>query len=366
MVSSSTDFRSNPPVVTETQKPLLRAARRLPVDRTPVWFMRQAGRVLPEYRKIKERHSLLEISAQPELCAQVTLQPLARMPLDAAIVYADIMTPLAGIGVDLDIKPEVGPVIAHPIRTQADVERLRPIEPEQDVPYLLETLRIVRRELAPHQALIGFAGAPFTLASYLIEGRGSRTFLETKRLMYAAPAVWHELMARLAGITIDYLRAQAAAGAEIVQLFDSWAGALAPNDYREYVAPYSAQIIAGVKAAGVPVIHFAMGASTYLDQVRDAGADVIGLDWHIALDAGWATVGHDRAVQGNLDPAVLLAPWERIADRAGDVLQRAANRPGHIFNLGHGLHPSIPVASVERLVDFVHEQSARHPQPQSR
>jgi len=346
----------------EPEKPLIRAARRLQVDRTPVWFMRQAGRVLPEYRKIKERFSLLEISAQPELCAQVTLQPLARMPLDAAIVYADIMTPLAGVGVELDILPEVGPVIAHPIRTMADVRRLRPIEPDADVPHLLETLRLVSRELKPHQTLIGFAGAPFTLASYLIEGRGTRTFLETKRLMYTAPDVWHELMSRLAEITITYLRAQVHAGAEVVQLFDSWAGALAPNDYREYAAPYSERIIAGVKRAGIPVIHFAMGASTYLDQVRDAGADVIGLDWHIPLDAGWDAVGHDRAVQGNLDPAVLLGPWERVADRAADVLRRAAGRPGHIFNLGHGLHPTIPVENVERLVDFVHEQSARHPE----
>jgi uroporphyrinogen decarboxylase len=247
-----------------------------------------------------------------------------------------------------------------------DVERLRAIEPEQDVPYLLETLRLVRGALAPHQTLIGFAGAPFTLASYLIEGRGTRTFLETKQLMYGAPDVWHALLSRLADITIAYLRAQVAAGAEIVQLFDSWAGALAPNDYRDYVAAHSARIIEGVRGTGVPVIHFAMGASTYLDQVRAAGADVIGLDWHIPLDAGWSAVGHDRAVQGNLDPAVLLGPWERVADRAGDVLRRAANRPGHIFNLGHGLHPTIPVANVERLVDFVHEHSARHSQQQAR
>lgn len=340
----------------EPQKPLLRAARRLPTTHTPVWFMRQAGRVLPEYRRIKERFSLLQIAAQPELCAEVTLQPLRRMPLDAAIVYADIMTPLVGVGVDLEIRPEVGPVIAEPIRTLEGVRRLRPIEPEQDVPHLLETLRLVRRELTPAQALIGFAGAPFTLASYLVEGRGSRNYLETKRLMYAEPALWHELMDRLATITIAYLRAQAAAGAEILQLFDSWAGGLAPNDYRDYVGPYSQRIIAGVRDAGVPVIHFAMGAMTYLDQIRDAGADVIGLDWHLPLDEGWRIVG-DRAVQGNLDPAVLLGPWERVAERAGEVLDRAGGRPGHIFNLGHGLHPQIPVENVERLVRFVHERT---------
>lgn len=361
-VVSSSSAVSRCPVlesVTEPTKPLLRAARRLPVDRTPVWFMRQAGRVLPEYREIKKRFSLLEISAQPELCAQVTLQPLARMPLDAAIVYADIMTPLVGIGVDLDIRPEIGPVIAAPVRDRAGVERLRMLEPEADVPQLLETLRIVRRELQPHQTLIGFAGAPFTLASYLIEGRGTRTFVETKALMYGAPDVWHELMARLAGNTITYLRAQVDAGAEAVQLFDSWAGALAPNDYAEFVAPYSRQIVDGVRPAGVPIIHFAMGASTFLPQVRDAGADVVGIDWHIPLDTAWEIVGHDRAVQGNLDPAVLLGPWDRVAERAGDVLRRAGNRDGHIFNLGHGLHPTIPVENVERLVDFVHEHSAR-------
>lgn len=345
--------------MSDPQKPVLRAARRLPVDRTPVWFMRQAGRVLPEYRKIKERYSLLEITHRPELCAQVTLQPLARMDLDAAIVYADIMTPLAGIGVELEIRPEVGPVIARPIRTLADVQRLRDLEPEADVPYLLETLRLVKRELKPHQALIGFAGAPFTLASYLVEGRGSRNYLETKALMYREPGAWHLLMDRLAAITITYLRAQAAAGAEIVQLFDSWAGGLAPNDYHDFVAPYTDRIVAGVREAGIPIIHFAMGASTFLDQVRASGADVIGLDWHIPLDTGWRAVGADRAVQGNLDPAVLLGPWDRIADRASDVLRRAADRPGHIFNLGHGLHPTIPVENVERLVEFVHEQSAR-------
>lgn len=325
--------------------------------------MRQAGRVLPEYRRIKERFSLLEISGQPELCAEVTLQPLARMPLDAAILYADIMTPVAGIGVDLEIKAEVGPVIAHPVRTRAGVERLRALDPEADVPHVLETLRLVKNALQPHQALIGFAGAPFTLASYLIEGRGTRTFVETKRLMYGAPDIWHDLMTRLAANTATYLKAQVTAGAEIVQIFDSWAGALAPNDYREFVAPYSARIIAEVRAAGAPIIHFAMGASTYLHQIRDAGADVIGIDWHIPLDDAWEAVGRERAVQGNLDPAVLLGPWDRVAERARDVLFRAGGRPGHIFNLGHGLHPGIPVENVERLVEFIHRESNQRTSP---
>lgn len=345
--------------MTDPTKPLLRAARRLPVDYTPVWFMRQAGRVLPEYRKIKEKYSLLQISERPELCAEVTLQPVRRMPLDAAIVYADIMTPLVGVGIKLDIKESVGPVIESPIRTMKDVERLRPIVPEEDVAYLLKTLALVRAELAPHQALIGFAGAPFTLASYLIEGKGTRTFLLTKQLMYSAPDVWDALMTRLADICATYMKAQVAAGAEILQLFDSWVGTLGPDDYARYCAPYTRRIFDALQGCGVPLIHFAMGGSTFLDQLKDEGADVIGLDWRLPLDKGWETVGHDKAVQGNMDPAILLGPWELVAERAKDVLRRAGNRNGHIFNLGHGLNPPTPLENVMRLVDFVHEESAR-------
>ncbi|HYD54717.1 MAG TPA: uroporphyrinogen decarboxylase, partial [Gemmatimonadaceae bacterium] len=310
---------------------LLRAIRRERTERTPVWFMRQAGRVLPEYRAVKANWSLLEISAQPELCAEVTLQPLRRMPLDAAIVYADIMTPLVGVGIQLDIVEAVGPVIAEPVRTRADVDRIRGIEPAEDVPYLLETLRIVRRALEPERALIGFAGAPFTLASYLVEGRGSRNFLLTKAMMYGEPATWHALMDRLTTIVIDYLRAQAHAGADVLQLFDSWVGCLSPQDFREYVAPYSARIFASLKDVGAPLIHFGTNTATFLDQMKDHGADVIGVDWRIALDDAWAIVGHDKAVQGNLDPATLLAPWPVVEGHARDVLRRAGGRPGHIF-----------------------------------
>ena len=338
---------------------LLRTIRREPTERTPIWLMRQAGRVLPEYRAIKANRSLLEISAQPELCAEVTLQPLRRMPLDAAIVYADIMTPLVGVGIDLQIVEAVGPVIAQPIRAAADLERLRAIEPEADVPYLLETLRLVRRDLDASKALIGFAGAPFTLASYLIEGRGSRNFLLTKSMMYGEPALWHALMERLTAIVIDYLRAQAAAGADVLQLFDSWVGSLSPQDFREYVAPYSARIFAALRPTGVPLIHFGTNTATFLDQMREHGADVIGVDWRIALDDAWRIIGEDRAIQGNLDPATLLAPWPAVEERVRDVLRRADGRPGHIFNLGHGLHPTTPVENVERLVELVQRETMR-------
>ena len=332
--------------------------RREPTERTPVWFMRQAGRILPEYREVKARWSLLEISAQPELCADVTLQPVRRMPVDAAIVYADIMTPLVGVGIELDIVEAVGPVIAHPIRTERDLQRLRPIEPETDVPYLLETVRLVRRELDASRAVIGFAGAPFTLASYLIEGRGSRNFLLAKSLMYEHPALWHDLMQRLSDIVVTYMRAQAAAGADVLQLFDSWVGCLSPSDFREYVAPHSARIFAGLRDLDVPLVHFGTNTSTFLDQMKDHGADVIGVDWRIGLDDAWRIVGHDRAVQGNLDPAVLLGPWSTVESHARDVLTRAAGRPGHVFNLGHGLHPTTPLANVERLVEFVQRETS--------
>jgi uroporphyrinogen decarboxylase len=347
----------NAPTVSSQQQPLLvRTARREPAERTPIWLMRQAGRVLPEYREKKGTRSLLEISEIPELCAEITLQPLARMPLDAAIIYADIMTPLVGVGVDLEIREGVGPVIAEPVREARHVERLRALEPEADVGYLLETLRIVKRALPADKALIGFAGAPFTLASYLIEGRGSRDFLKTKGMMYGAPELWHALMDRLSAIVTAYLRAQAAAGADVLQLFDSWVGALGPDDYREYVAPYSARILGDLRDTGVPLIHFGTNTATVLEQMRGHGADVIGVDWRIALDDAWRIVGDGHAVQGNLDPAALVGPWTHVEARARDVLRRAAGRPGHIFNLGHGLHPTTPLDNVVRLVELVRAQ----------
>ncbi|HUF29370.1 MAG TPA: uroporphyrinogen decarboxylase [Gemmatimonadaceae bacterium] len=338
---------------------LVRAAWGEPVERTPLWMMRQAGRLLPEYRALREQWSLLDISRQPDLAVRVTLQPLRRMPVDAAILFADIMTPLDGIGVALDIVEGVGPVIESPVRSEADVRALRPLEPEADVPYVMETLRTLRRQLDPDVALIGFAGAPFTLASYLIEGRPTRTFTRTKTMMYAAPALWHELMERLGTITISYLRAQIAAGADAVQLFDSWVGALAPDDYESYVAPHTTRIFAALReTTHVPLIHFGVGTATLLEAMRANGATVIGLDWRVPLDEGWARVGHDLAVQGNLDPAILFAPRSVISEKAGDVLRRAAGRPGHIFNLGHGILPGTPLDGAIHLVHTVREQSA--------
>jgi uroporphyrinogen decarboxylase len=343
-----------------TQLPLLvRAARREPVERTPIWLMRQAGRMLPEYRAVRERWSLLEICARPELAAEVTLQPMRRMPLDAAVLFSDIMIPLAGVGVALDIVEKVGPVIAHPVRDARGVAALRAIVPDEDVPATLEAIRIVRRELEPSRAVLGFAGAPFTLASYLIEGRPSRDFARTKSLMYAEPALWHDLMRRLSAIVATYLRAQVEAGADAVQLFDSWVGALSPSDYVEYVQPHVRGIFAALGTTRVPTIHFGVGTAALLEHMRDDGASIIGLDWRVPLDRGWEIVGHARGVQGNLDPTALLAPREVMEAKALDVLRRAGRRAGHIFNLGHGVLPETDPARAERLVDFVHETSAR-------
>lgn len=338
---------------------LVRAARREQVDRTPVWFMRQAGRILPEYRALREKLTLVEISERPELAVEVTLQPLRRMPLDAAILFADIMTPLLGAGVALEIVEGIGPVIGAPVRDEAAVRALRPLEPERDVPHVLEALRILRRELDPAQALIGFAGAPFTLAAYLVEGRPSRDFVRTKSLMYGAPATWHRLMERLTELTIAYLRAQVAAGADVIQLFDSWVGALSPDDYERSVQPYTRRIFAALGPLGVPMIHFGVTTATLLDAMKTDGATVIGLDWRVPLDEGWARIGHQLAVQGNLDPVALFAPAEVLEAKAVAVLQRAGTRPGHIFNLGHGFLPGTPLDSAIRLAELVREESAR-------
>lgn len=333
----------------------LRAARREPTEYTPVWLMRQAGRVLPEYRAVRERWSLLEITRQPELCAEVTLQPLQRMPLDAAVLFADIMSPLVAIGIDLDIVDAVGPVIREPIRDRAGVATLRPMDAARDVPHVVETIRIVKGALGPARAVVGFAGAPFTVASYLVEGRASRDFVRTKSMMYAAPELWHEMMGRLTVITSAYLRAQIAAGADAVQLFDSWVGALAPDDYARFVQPYTRSIFADVAATGAPSIHFGTNTAVLLPQMATDGAPVIGVDWRMPLDDAWERIGTDKAIQGNLDPAALFAPADVVIEKANDVLRRAAGRRGHIFNLGHGLLPGTPLENVQRLVDVVHE-----------
>ena len=332
-----------------TEPLLVRAARLEPVERTPVWFMRQAGRSLPEYRAIRERHSFFEVGGTPELCAEVTLQPVRRHDVDAAVLFADIMTPVLEMGVDVDLVEGVGPVVAEPIRTPADLERVRVGEPPQAV---LDAVRLVRAELEPEKALVGFCGGPFTVAGYLVEGKPSRDFALTKALMYRDPETWHGLLDRLADTFARYVAAQAAAGADVIQLFDSWVGALSPADYEEFVAPYSARVLAAVD---VPTIHFGTGASTLLPALARAGGDVIGLDWRIELDRGWDEVGDDRGVQGNLDPAVLLGPWERVEAAARDVLDRARGRRGHIFNLGHGVLPQTDPGQITRLARFVQE-----------
>jgi uroporphyrinogen decarboxylase len=333
---------------------LVRAARREPVERTPVWFMRQAGRSLPEYRAIRERSSFWEVAHTPELCAEVTLQPVRRHGVDAAVMFADIMTPVLGMGLDVDLVEGVGPVVAQPVRTIADVERLRVPDADEAFAPLLEAIRIVRGELAPELAVVGFCGGPFTVAGYLVEGKPSREFATVKTLMYSEPEVWRALMEKLADCFAGYVAAQARAGADVVQLFDSWVGALSPADYEEFVAPWSARILAAVD---VPTIHFGTGASTLLPAMARAGGDVIGLDWRIALDDGWAVIGEERGVQGNLDPAVLLGPWERIEAAARDVLARAGGRAGHIFNLGHGVLPGTDPDVISRLAELVQEST---------
>ena len=329
---------------------LVRALRREPTERTPVWFMRQAGRSLPEYRAIREEHTFFEVANTPELCARVTLQPVRRHGVDAAVMFADIVTPVIGLGLDVDLVEGVGPVVAEPVRTLADVERLRLPDPDEAFAPLLEAIRIVRGELGPERAVVGFCGGPFTVAGYLVEGRPSREFATAKALMYSEPAVWRALLDRLAECFGAYAAAQARAGADVVQLFDSWVGVLSPADYEEHVAPWSARVLAAVD---VPTIHFGTGTATLLEAMARAGGDGIGLDWRIPLDDGWARVG-ERAVQGNLDPAVLLGPWERVESGARDILARAGGRPGHVFNLGHGVLPATKPEVLTRLVELVH------------
>jgi len=332
---------------------LVRAARRERVERTPVWFMRQAGRSLPEYRVIRERHSFFEVASEPELCAEVTLQPVRRHGVDAAVMFADIMTPVIGMGLDVELVEGVGPVVDRPVRTAADVERLHVPDVEEAFAPVLEAVRLVRSELPAEKALIGFCGGPFTVAGYLVEGRPSRELPRTKALMLSEPETWDVLMERLSDVFASYVAAKVVAGADVVQLFDSWVGALSPAQYEARVAPWSARILGAVD---VPTIHFGTGASHLLGGLASAGGDVIGLDWRLPLDEGWSLVG-DRAVQGNLDPAALTAPWDVVEREALDVLSRADGRPGHIFNLGHGVLPETDPTSLTRLVELVHERT---------
>ena len=342
----------------KTAPAFLAAARREAAAHTPVWFMRQAGRYLPEYRAVRERHSLLEICANPALAAEVTLQPVRRLGVDAAILFADLLLPLVPMGLELVFAAGEGPVITNPVRDAAAVQRLAPVDVRDALAPVLETIRLVRRELDDRVPLIGFAGAPFTVASYAIEGGSTRHFTEVKRLMYGDPAAWDALMTRLTAVLGDYLVAQAEAGAQALQVFDSWAGALAPDDYRRYALPWSRRLFDRLAATGVPLIHFGVETATLLELMRDAGGDVIGLDWRVPLDEGWAWIGEDRGVQGNLDPAALFAPRAELERRVRDILRRAGGRPGHIFNLGHGILPGTPVDHVRAVVDLVHEATA--------
>ncbi|MFF0384836.1 uroporphyrinogen decarboxylase [Streptomyces sp. NPDC004286] len=335
----------------------LKACRREPVPHAPVWFMRQAGRSLPEYRKVREGIPMLESCTRPELVTEITLQPVRRHDVDAAVFYSDIVVPLKAIGVDLDIKPGVGPVVAEPVRTRADLARLRDLTPE-DVSYVTEAVRMLTGELGS-TPLIGFAGAPFTLASYLVEGGPSRTYENAKAMMYGDPELWADLLDRLADITAAFLKVQIEAGASAVQLFDSWAGALAPADYRASVMPASAKVLDAVAGYGVPRIHFGVGTGELLKLVGDAGADVVGVDWRVPLDEAARRVGPGKALQGNLDPTVLFTDRKTIEAKAQEVLDAAAGLEGHVFNLGHGVMPNIDPDALTHLVDYVHRASAR-------
>ena len=333
----------------------LRACRRQPVDATPVWFMRQAGRSFAAYRSLRERYGILELAKTPDLCAEVTLMPIRELGVDAAVLFADIMLPLEPMGIDLRIEPEVGPIIDRPIRSAADVEALRPFDPA-GVSFTLDAIRLVRAELDGKAGIIGFSGAPFTLACYLIEGRPSREYAIAKAFMYREPAAWHDLMDRLSTMVVAYLRAQVEAGADVVQLFDTWVGGLGPADYAAFVQPYVRPIFAGLNA--VPSIHFGTGTAALLELMADAGGDVIGIDHRMSLAEAWRRIGPDRGVQGNLDAARLLAGWEATEAGARAVLDEAEGRVGHVFNLGHGVLPETNPDLLRRLVDFVHATRA--------
>ena len=338
--------------------PFLAACRREQTSFTPVWLMRQAGRYMEDYRKLRAQYGFLELCKRPDLAAEITVTPVERLGVDAAILFADILLLLEPMGVGLEYSKGDGPVIPRPLRTAADVDALKEVAPQKNLSFVFDAVKRCRAALNNRVPLIGFSGAPFTLASYLIEGGGSRHYIHTKRLYYSEPAAWKNLMERLAQAVAEYLNGQIAAGAQAVQLFDSWAGCLSPADYEAVVLPYTQAAIRAI-TPGVPVINFSTGTSGALKQIRAAGGDVIGLDWRVNLDEGWATVGHDVAVQGNLDPVALFAPPREIRTRVADILRRAAGRPGHIFNLGHGILPDTPVSHVIAMVEAVHELSAR-------
>jgi uroporphyrinogen decarboxylase len=335
----------------------LRACRRQPVDATPVWFMRQAGRYMADYRALRERYSLLEICANPELAVAVTLQPVDLIEVDAAILFSDLLVPFTPMGLNFDFVKGEGPSVENPIRSADDVERLRRFEPRESLKHVLETIRLLRAELNGRVPLIGFGGAPFTLAAYAIEGGTSTTYARTKTFMYSQPAAWHRLCSRFADMMADYLAAQVEAGAQAIQVFDSWAGALGRSDYREFALPHTSRIFSALKSSGVPLIHFAVNTAAILSDVAENTADVIGVDWRQNIDESWAVLGAGRAVQGNMDPTLLLGPRERMFAAAENILGRVGGRPGHIFNLGHGVLPATSLETVHALARHVHEVS---------
>lgn len=332
----------------------LKACRGERADHVPVWFQRQAGRSLPEYRELRREGSILDTLRLPDVSAEITLQPVRRYGVDAAILYSDIVVPAECIGFGVDVKPGLGPVIENPFRSREDLKRLRPLEPDVDTAHVLETVRLVVAEI--DIPLIGFAGAPFTVASYLIEGRPSRDYARTKSMMLEDPALWHDLMERLADLAIASIRSQVDAGASALQLFDSWAGALSPTDYREFVFPHTSRVFAEITDLGVPKAHFGVGTGELLDQFAEVGADVVGVDWRIPLDEARRRTGGTVALQGNLDPALCLAPWDRVADRVRSVLDSNRGHPGHVFNLGHGVLPETDPTILEKVVELVHNE----------
>jgi uroporphyrinogen decarboxylase len=343
---------------TEDRYPFLMACRRKPTPYTPIWLMRQAGRYMKEYRALRKKYSFLEMCKNPEIAAQVTLQPIERFRLDAAIIFSDILVPLEPMGVGFEFAKGEGPVFHHPVKGKKDIENLRIIEPEEELSFLMTTIRVVRKELEGKIPLIGFSGAPFTLASYVVEGGHSKNYILTKGLMYHDRPAWDALMEKLSEVLIRYLNAQVRAGVQAIQLFDSWVGCLSPADYKEYVLPYSKKVIAGVDK-GVPLIHFATSNATLLELMKQAGGDVVGIDWRVDIGEAWARLGYEVAIQGNLDPVLLLGPVELIKKEVKRILDRVEGRPGHVFNLGHGILPETPVDHVAALIETVHEYSAQ-------
>jgi uroporphyrinogen decarboxylase len=337
----------------------VKACRSLPVDRTPVWFMRQAGRYMPEYRAVRKQYSLIEICKKPEIAADVTITAAEALAVDAAIIFADLLLPLEVMGLPFHFSPGEGPVIEKPIREKEDIARLR-TDRAADLGYVSESIRLVCKHFGSRLPVIGFCGAPFTLASYMIEGGSSRNYLHAKKMMYSSPAQWDELLGKLVMVVSQYAAEQVRAGADVLQIFDSWVGCLSVEDYRRYVLPRTTELVKALQKSGVPIIYFGTDSATLLPSMKRTGADVIGLDWRIPLDEGWRSVGHDLAVQGNLDPVLLFASWKELKSRAEEILKLAGGRPGHIFNLGHGILPETPVENVKALARFVREHSAKN------